>query len=51
MSHIANVLSKQAQPGLQYLQKGGLVEGSKAEEAMDKKQGVQKKKCGGKVKK
>lgn len=48
-------LAQQMQAGsksqqVKMYKKGGMVEGSKAEEALDKKQGV-KKACGGKVKK
>lgn len=49
MSKLRHVMGGNAQPGLKVYKKGGLVEGSKKEEAMDKKQGV-KMKCGGKVK-
>ena len=62
MGRLAKVMSGQSQPGLKAYKKGGLVfeksaadiepkgmkEGSKKEEALDKKQ---MKACGGKVKK
>lgn len=61
MGHLAKVMQGQSQPGLKVYKKGGLVfeksakdvepkgmrEGSKKEEALDRKQ----MKCGGKVKK